>query len=588
MTNTPNYSPPYIAEGNCLYLIAEDKRGQTRKKLCNFAPYIVQQVTKNDGADSTTWVTVSGIHESGRTLPPTTVRGSELNATDWVIERWGAECIPFAGRGVKEHIRVAIQTTAESAEKITIYTITGWKQIDGQWHFLMPGSEDVTVELPGKLQGYHFERNYSYCDIATAGALLSQLAAPEEVTFTLLAEIFLSPLNHFLRMAGCEPKFILWLIGKTGSRKSTMAGLLLSFFGTFTATTLPLSFRDTANSINEQCYMVKDLPVVIDDFHPCGHQEQTKMTATAQNIARNYGDRAGKSRLTLDCDLRAARPPQGNAIVTAEFPPDIGESGTARCFTIELKRDDVDLQTLTSLQRLAADGTLNRCGFAYTEWLLECFLCDEETEKQFIKALRALFEKFRTEFNDGNKSSHGRVAENVAWLRMGFHFFLMFLEHHLSYSTAYVTETEEQFKEMLYRIACRQSDAIEQDKPTHLFLRKFFSLLESGQVYLKDLETRAPTDFQPGICVGYCDHARIYFFADQVHRLVRKLCDDQGEHFSISSKALLKALAEEGFIETYNGQNTKSMRLDGKSRRVVVMDKFKAQVTIDGACENLA
>ena len=108
------------------------------------------------------------------------------------------------------------------------------------------------------------------------------------------------------------------------------------------------------------------------------------------------------------------------------------------------------------------------------------------------------------------------------------------------------------------------------------------------KVYLKDLETRAPTDFQPGICVGYCDHARIYFFADQVHRLVRKLCDDQGEHFSISSKALLKARAEEGFIETYNGQNTKSMRLDGKNRRVVVMDKFKAQVTIEGVCENLA
>lgn len=455
MTNTPNYSPPYEVSGNCLYLIAEDKRGQTRKKLCNFAPYIVQQVTKNDGVNSTTWVTVSGIHESGQTLPPTTVRGSELNATDWVIERWGADCIPFAGRSIKEHIRVAIQTTAKDAEKTTIYTVTGWKQIDKQWHFLMPGSEDVTVELPGELQGYHFERNYSYCDIATAGALLSQLAAPPEVTFTLLAEMFLSPLNHFLRMAGCEPKFILWLIGKTGSCKSTMAALMLSFFGCFTATTLPLSFRDTANSINAQCYMIKDAPVVIDDFHPCGHQEQTKMTATAQNIARNYGDRAGKSRLTLDCDLRAARPPQGNAIVTAEFPPDIGESGTARCFTIELKQGDVDLQTLTSLQRLAADGTLNRCGFAYTEWLRECFLCEDETVKQFVKALRALFEKFRTEFNDGNKCSHGRVAENVAWLRMGFYFFLLFLEHHLGYGEAYLTQTEERFREILYNVAQR-------------------------------------------------------------------------------------------------------------------------------------
>ena len=312
------------------------------------------------------------------------------------------------------------------------------------------------------------------------------------------------------------------------------------------------------------------------------------MTATAQNIARNYGDRAGKSRLTSDCDLRAARPPQGNAIVTAEFPPDIGESGTARCFTVELKQDDVNLQTLTSLQQLAADGTLQRCGFAYTEWIRESFLRDPETVQEFIQALRGIFEDYRNEFRSTGIHCHGRVAENVAWLRMGFHFFLMFLEHHLSYGTAYVTEKEEQFKEMLYRIACRQSDAIEQDKPTHLFLRKFFALLESGQIYLKDITSLAPTDFQPGTCVGYCDNAYMYFFADPVHRLVRKLCDDQGEHFTISSRSLLKALAEEELIETFDGQHTKSMHLEGKSRRVVVMDKFKAQVTIDGVCENLA
>lgn len=586
MTKTPNYSPPYEVDGNCLYLVSRDKHGQTRKRLCNFAPYIVQQVTKNDGVDSTTWITVAGAHESGRELPPATIRGVELGAFDWVMERWGADCILSVGRSVKEYVRVAIQQTAKDAEKTTIYTVTGWKQIDKQWHFLMPGSEEVTVELPGKLQGYHTERNYSYCDIATAGAMLEQLAVPPEVTFTLLAEVFLSPLNHFLRMAGCEPKFILWLIGKTGSCKSTMVALMLSFFGSFTATTLPLSFRDTANSINAQCYMVKDLPVVIDDFHPCGHQEQAKMTATAQNIARNYGDRAGKGRLTASCDLMEAKPPQGNAIVTAEFPPDIGESGTARCFTIELKQGDVDLQTLTSLQRLAADGTLNRCSFAYTEWLRECFLCDEETVEKFVKALRALFEKYRAEFRNSGMHSHGRVAENVAWLRMGFHFFLMFLNHHLEYGDDYVAQMEEQFKEILYRVAHRQSDAIDQDKPTHLFLRKFFSLLESGQVYLKDLETRAPTDFQPGTCVGYCDNARIYFFADQAHRLVRKPCDDQGEHFSVSSRSLLKALAEEDLIETSDGQRTKSMHLDGKNRRVVVMDKHKAKVTVDGVCEN--
>jgi hypothetical protein len=187
-----------------------------------------------------------------------------------------------------------------------------------------------------------------------------------------------------------------------------------------------------------------------------------------------------------------AKPPQGNAIVTAEFPPDIGESGTARCFTIELKQGDVDLETLTALQTVAADGTLQRCMFAYTEWMREYFLYDEETTQKFINALRALFEKYRTEFRSSGIHCHGRVAENVAWLRMGFHFFLLFLEHRLEYGEAYVSRVEEQFREILYRVASRQSESISWDKPTHLFLRKFFSLLESGQIFLKDREALTP------------------------------------------------------------------------------------------------
>lgn len=578
----PNYAPPYELDGNCLYLSSKDKQGLTRKRLCNFAPYIIREICKDDGATTTTWVTLGGIHESGRELPEITIPAAELSSCEWLVNHWGMDCILSVGKNVKEHVRVAIQTTAKDAEKVTIYTVTGWKKIQQQWHYLMPGDDDLTVELPGKLQGYHMERRYTYCDVATVGAMLTQLAAPEEVTFTLLADVFLSPLNHFLKLAGCEPKFILWLVGKTGSCKSSMSALMLSFFGYFTASTLPMSFRDTANSINAQAYMLKDLPVVIDDFHPCGHQEQMKMTSTAQNLSRNYGDRAGRGRLTADCKLMEAKPPQGNAIVTAEFPPDIGESGTARCFTVELKQNDVNLQTLTSLQVLAADGTLQRCMYAFVEWLKDTFLSEPEHVQMFVKALKKEFEKYRSEFRNSDIRCHGRVAENVAWLRLGWRFFLFFLDGMVGYNADYIAEVEAQFREMLYRVARRQADAIDQDRPTHLFLRKFFALLESGQVYLKDRESLDPTEFLPGVCIGYEDSTHFYFFADPVHKLVRKLCNDQGENFSISARSLLKALAEEGLIETVGGQNTKSIHLDGKSRRVVVMDKHMAKTIADG------
>ena len=97
------------------------------------------------------------------------------------------------------------------------------------------------------------------------------------------------------------PKFVLYLIGRTGTRKSTLAALFLSFFGRFSGTDLPLSFSDTLNSILASIYTLKDVLTCIDDFHPGTRRGEQKDTDTAQGIDRAYGDRVGKGRLTKDC-----------------------------------------------------------------------------------------------------------------------------------------------------------------------------------------------------------------------------------------------------------------------------------------------
>ena len=58
--------------------------------------------------------------------------------------------------------------------------------------------------------------------------------------------------------------------------------------------------------------------------------------------------------------LREPRPPQGNVIVTAEFAPDIGESGTARLFCVEMKPGSIRLTLLTEVQEQALDGYFAR------------------------------------------------------------------------------------------------------------------------------------------------------------------------------------------------------------------------------------
>ena len=575
MTQPPKYAQKYTVENNCLFESFPGKNGIVKRKLCNLAPEIVCEITVDDGAVTTTYVRLRGVHESGRALPEIEIPAADLASFNWMAERWGMDCILEVGKTVKDCVRHAIQTTAAHAEKKTVFAVTGWKKIREEWYYLMPGDDNRTVDLHGKLQGYGMERKWDRFDIQTAACMLRMMPVPEEVMFPLLAFTFLSPLNHFLKEAGCEPKFVLFLSGKTGSRKSTLAALMLSFFGKFSASELPLSFRDTANSILHNAFALKDVLTCIDDLHPSSRMEEQKMNGTAQAIMRAIGDRTGKGRLRSDSTLIESRPPQGNAIITAEFAPDIGESGTARYFALELKESDVDLRNLTSYQREATKGTLQRCMYAYTQWIKETFLCSEEAKQEWVRFLNSYFLSCREEFRRSGIRCHGRVPETVAHLQMGMDFFLLFLKEKQVMDEESNAEIQQRFKEILYRLAARQAESIDQDKPTHKFIRKLYALLESNQAYVDDKNNPGELGF--GTCLGYQDDTFLYLHSELCHKVVRKFCEEQGENFSCTHKSLLKAMAEEGLILPGKEQNTRPLRVGNKQKRVIFLYREKAE-----------
>lgn len=575
MTQSPHYAQKYRIKGKRLYETVAGKNGSFERLLCNFVPWITAEITLDDGAETTTWIRMRGIHESGRPLPEIELSAAELAGFNWLAQRWGMDCILEVGKTVKDCVRHAIQTTAAGAEKKTVYAVTGWKNINGKWIYLMPGDEEITVNLPDKMSGYVMERKCDPLDIQTAASLLWQSVAPEEIMLPLLSFTFLSPLNHFLKAAGCESKFVLFLVGKTGSRKSTLAALMLSFFGKFTASELPLSFRDTSNSILHNAFSLKDVLTVIDDLHPSSRQEEQKMNGTAQAVMRAYGDRTGKGRLRADSTPMESRPPQGNAIITAEFAPDIGESGTARYFALELKEKDVDLETLTAFQKEAANGTLQRCMFAYTEWLRESFLFSDESVQKFQKYLHSRFLFYRDSFRSNGIHCHGRVPETVAHLQIGMEFLLRFLCERGGFAEEWCKGIAERFQKILFSLAAKQAESIDEDKPTHVFIRKLFSLLESNQAHLLSRNDAGELGF--GTYIGYQDEEFLYLYNEVAHKLVRKFCEEQGENFSVSSKSLLKAMAEEGLIEPGTKQNTRPLRIGDKQKRVVYLYREKAE-----------
>ena len=156
---------------------------------------------------------------------------------------------------------------------------------------------------------------------------------------------------------------------------------------------------------------------------------------------------------------------------------------------------------------------------------------------------------------------------------------LLYLEEREQLSQERSEELLEEFVSLLYDMARSQARNNDQDKPALIFVRKMVSLIESGQAVL--VKKDAKISFLPKDCIGYEDETYYYLFNDQAHRAVRKLCEDQGEAFTIHSRSLPKALAEEGLIEPANGENTRSIRFMNGTRRVLCLSKDRVKSVID-------
>ena len=573
------FMDPYGVNDHCLGIFTIVKDGEKFTPLCNYVPYIETELTYDDGAEITKQYRIAGIDENGTPLPYIDVPAVNLEKMDWMLNHWDAACDLCVTGRAKENVRAAIKSTGRSAEKKCIFAHTGWKKIDGQWHFLLPNNGVYEVELQGKQKNYVSGEKCDYYDLFKLSSILTSAVAPKEIFYPCLATVFLSPLNEFLKQIGLEPKFILTLIGRSGSKKSTLAALMMSFYGQFTLTDLPMSFHDTANSIIYNAFALKDVLTCVDDYHPTARRDSDNMKSIMQTLARGYGDRAGRNRLTSNITLRESRPPQGNVIVTAEFPPDIGESGTARLFCIEMKPSDVDISALTPLQELGSNGVFRRCMFGYTEWIRTTYLKDEETEQNFLDILKRMYEKqrdlWRVKLKEQNTQFHDRLPDTLACLEVGFLFMLTFLCAKGATKTDMAESYADSFDEALLALSVNQAKAVEHDKPTHIYIRKLMALIECGQIHV--IPKDAVYDLPAG-CVGYEDSENYYLFFEITHKAVKKLCVDQDETFSISSKSLGKALVEEGIAEGDGvGGSTKPMRFGGKLKRVLILKKAEAE-----------
>ncbi|MDN4081406.1 bifunctional DNA primase/polymerase [Paenibacillus polymyxa] len=513
--------------------------------LANFVARIVKSIEKDNGAEKLTFYEIDGllIHSQKR-LHPIQVPAQEFESMKW-LTMWGPEPTLFPGSTIRDLVRFAIQSTASAVISERIFTHLGWIKLDGKWAYLHAGGAlgvpNVKVELETRLQNYQLTGSHTSSREAMETSLNLLNIAPHRVTLVLWALTYLSPLCEWLRWLGIEPKFLVWLHGYTGSRKTTLAKLFLCHFGDLLEHP-PASFKDTANSVERRGFDTKDSLLLIDDYHPTSSPgEKKKMESLAQQILRGYGDRVGRGRMKQDTSLRPDYPPRGNALVTAE---DLlgGGSSVARLFPAELLKTDVNLELLTQAQD--DFEKLSAAMSGYLDWVGKAMNTPDHSE------LRRLFVKKRQAAS--HLGVHGRLVEAAVWLYLG-------LSLGLEYAESVGAITADRGKELRTKgwnifldIANEQGQQVTEIKPSKRFITIVSQLLANQSVYCDNIDHKiVPETVQRNSSsVGWKDDKYYYFLPDLIYNEVSQLLAKRGEQFPISPTTLWKELAEAGLTQT--------------------------------------
>lgn len=528
--------------------------------LSNFLPVITKQETYFNGKDSITNYKIKGLLlDKKKELEEITVTSDELENVKYCTNpEWNIQAIKQPIYRVEDNIRYVTQiVSTDNIECKTIYAHTGFIRVNGKLVYLSQGQvigdvKNIDVDLSlDRLEQYAFtekefdtkealKRSYSILDVAD-----------HKITIPLLAVTYLSPGTTIFSENGLDADFVVWLEGRTGSRKSSLAAVLVSHYGKFDRNNFTCSFRDTPNSLEKKAYVLKDTLNIIDDFNP--ETVGTGKTGVAEKLLGMYGDRktAGRGRMNRDGKtLNSAYYPRGLCIMTGESFPKVAESRIARAILIDIKPTSVDLHKLKIIQ----DNTeqLSFTMKKYIEWIIE-------NEKTIIK--KALKKQDEMREMEVQGKLHGRTLEAITMLTIGFDFFLEFM-----YGNSVITleEKENLSKEcelIMRDLAEQQKEEIDINKPTELFATGIKQLCETGKAQIMDYEIPCDPKMCPNLIGYYCKSEGQYLLLPETaYAEVTKFYRSQGIKFPVSKVSLQKMLYDEGFLYVGDKNDRKTVK----------------------------
>jgi hypothetical protein len=562
----PDNSPRYFQDDNGIFELqsrwTKDGPLSSKCQLASFSAKIISELELDDGIDTSRRYEIEA-KCGDRTRTFNVPAADFAKVSGWAAEQLDSAAFVTAVPRAEAKVAETIQRDSRP-ERRTVFTHTGWRQIDLDWVYLTAEGAlgvdgllpDVDVELMAPLDRYRIPDQGNVSEgVQTTLAVLD--VAPDRVTFPLLGTVWRSLLG--------PTDFVPSLVGTTGAGKSVLSAFAQQHWGPeLDGRALPGSWSSSKVALESLAFETKDALVVIDDYAPGGGADIKQLRSTAEYIIRSVGNQSTRSRGQVDGKRRAPRYPRGTVMSTGEDYPK-GASVIGRMFNTQITHGDVDFARCTPIQEAAAKGVLAVGLGGFIRWLAANLPMHQTWLKQ-----RSL--EIRDEVQDlGHNRTPGCVGDLLAsW------------ELWCEWASAlhYISASEKQV--LLTRaLAALTTGAADQKAlhtevdPCNRFVETLAAVLASGAAHVTDPSGNAPSDagrwgwhqdpvdprtMRPsGTKIGWITNDGLFLIPVAAVASVQELARKAGDRFDWTQQTLSKRLAEGGHLASTDLQTRKSI-----------------------------
>lgn len=520
---------------------------------------------------------IEGTAQDGTVLPTIEVTASDFQSMKWPETKWGTKARIRPGKA-RDMVRDAIMCLSEPARR-EVYDYVGWRDVDGDRLYMLPGGAigekgRVSVDVePREMDRFACPKLDSSPQEALEHVLSAIHCGPDHVMGPLLLLPFLAPLRPALGAIN----FTTWLVGPTGSHKSTAAALPQSFFGTFDYKTLPNTWDATITALEDVVHRAGDVVYTIDNYIPPGDSQGARkdardMISKVVRFIQNVGDGQSRSRANRDAVVKPGKPCRATPLATGEILPPDNESTLARCFVVELRAGEFDLKEEDRVR--ARLPLLNEALGHYVQWL------HGKTNEE----IRDLFVSYRDRARNGLRAEglHDRSYEAAAMLLTAGDLLCRWATD-LGMS---IDVTNRLMAGVIDALRVQPKPPKENTSPAGLWLAKLSSMVATGAVRLRSSrgESLVPNEEEQGQrFVGWLDGEEILIELEAAYSAVVR---DLGQRWYFNETSLRRSLSdhkidvegEPGQVDavTSRGEGNHLMpkrACGGERQRVLVLDR---------------